>query len=263
MTAPIVVDPLTTLVGHLSQWLWAQVGKLTRGWASSLVFKPLAWSSGVNGLYTLSRDLAWSLTGIVAAAAGVRGIAPALSLPGARLPMPVLLERLFAAALMGLVGLWTVRAVLSINNSVVAAVLAQSRPWDPSQAQVLGVLSPVVVLLLGMALVVLMLYLEIFYAVRAIEIFVLTAAIPWFALWWATREDDGPLSVLFRELGAIIFVQSFQAGAFWLVGRLLGGSSWGTLGGFLEVALMWYMTRMPGQLRRLVGIPPVAGRLWR
>lgn len=261
MIPAIHLDPVVALVDSASSWLWSQVSELSTHWASQMVFKPLAWPAAVSGLYRLSRDAAWSMMAVVAAVAGLRAIAPTLALPGNSVPIPLLLERLTAAALMGMAGLWTVEAALSLNNVIVGAVLGSSRAWGINTAPS-GVLSPLVVLLLGASLLVLMLYLTLFYAIRAIEIFVLSAAIPWFVLWWATRQDDAPVATITRELGAAIFVQSFQAGAFWLVTRL-GSSSWGSMGGFLEVALMWYMTRMPGQLRRLVGAPTVSGRLWR
>ena len=256
------LDPVAGLIDVASSWLWTQVTGLADHWASQMVFRPLGWPTAVSGLYAVSRDAAWSLIGLVASLAAIRSMAPSLALPGAGIPIALLLERLVAAALMGLAGLWTVQTALALNNAIVHAILGSAALWRP-KAGPAGVLSPLIVLLLGAAMLTLMLYLVLFYAIRAIEIFVLSAAIPWFALWWATRQDDAPVSTLTRELGAAIFVQSFQAGAFWLVARLGASSSWGSMGGFLEVAMMWYMTRIPGQLRRLIGAPAVSGRLWR
>lgn len=229
---------------------------------TSLVFHTLNWPAPVVQLYAMSRDLAWSVVGLVAASVALRSMWPALAWPGARMPLPLFLERITAAALMGLAGLWGIQAALAINNAVVSSILSGVEGWTPPAISQ-GVLSPLLVLAAGAATLVLMMYLALFYAMRAIELFVLTAAIPWFALWWATRDDDAVLSNLGRELAVVIFVQSFHAGAYWLAMRMLSRGGWGMLGSFMDVALLWYMTRIPGQMRRLAGAPVISGRLWR
>ena len=151
---------------------------------------------------------------------------------------------------------------LTINNAIVGQLIQNSTGWTPTQASG-GVLSPVVVLIVSLGMLLLLLYLALFYAIRAIELFILTAAIPWFLLWWATKDDDAVLSNLAREIGVVIFIQSFHAAAFWLAVRMMSQGHWGLTSFFLELALLWYMTKLPSQLRRLVGLGLGGNRLWR
>ncbi len=262
MTARQPFDPVVSIVNELSKWAWHQVIDLIGAWMAQLVFRPLAWPSLVLQFYAISRDLAWSLVGILMVIAILRSVWPQFSWVGSRFSVPFFLERLVAAGFMGLIGAWAVSAALHINNAVVESLTQGAASWQPTAAPQ-GVLSPVVVLLVSGAMLLLILYLALFYAVRAIELYLLTAAIPWFVLWWASRDDDVVLSTLGKELGVVIFIQSFHAGAFWLTTRLLTQSQLGITGFFMELALLWYMTKLPGQLRRLVGNSAGVIRLWR
>lgn len=262
--AGLHVDPVVGLVDSLSNWAWHQAARLAGTWMSAVVFRPLTWQGPVGQLYALSRDLAWTGVGLIIVGVALRSLWPQFTWMGNRgfESIPFFLERLVAAGLMGLAGVWVVRGALAVNNGVVGALMSSAVGWNP-QAVPGGVLSPLVVLVVSVAMLVLLLYLAVFYAVRAIELFILTAAIPWFALWWATRTDDAVLSALAREFAVVIFVQSFQAGAFWLAIRVMSQGHWGFMGIFLELALLWYMTKLPGQLRRLVGTGPGVTPLWR
>lgn len=256
------IDPVVAIVNALANWAWHQVAALADVLIIRLVFQPIQWESPVLQLYGLSRDLAWSLAGLLIVAAAIKSMWPQFSWPHNRWSISFFLERVVAAGLMGMAGVWVVQALLQVNNAVVAALLANATHWNPLPPSG-GVLSPVVVLVVSLAMLLLILYLALFYAVRVIELFLLTAAIPWFALWWATRDDDVALSNLGREMGVVIFIQSFHAGAFWLAVRLMSQDHWGVTGFFLELALLWYMTKLPSQLRRLVGASPGGTRLWR
>lgn len=256
------VDPVLALVNALANWMWHQVGALATIWLAKMVFRPIAWQRPVLQLYAMSRDLAWSMVGLVVILIALKSLWPQLQVPMGRLAVPFFLERLMTAGLIGWAGVWLVQAGLEINNALVSVIVANAGQWTWHPV-VGGVLSPVVVLLVMMAILVLLLYLAVFYAMRAIELFLLAAAIPWFALWWAIREDDRILSSLSREIGAVTFIQSFHAAAFWLALRLMSDGNWGATGLFIELALLWYMARLPGQLRRLMGAGMGGTRFWR
>lgn len=258
----IHVDPVVTVIDAASSWAWHEVSDLADVWMSRLIFHPLHWYAPVIELYGVSRDLAWSLTGLLVIVVALRSMWPQLIWFRSRLSVPLFLERLVVATLLAWSGIWIVKASLTINNAIVGWLIQNSTRWNPTQASG-GVLSPVVVLIVSLGMLLLLLYLALFYAIRAIELFILTAAIPWFLLWWATKDDDMVLSNLAREIGVVIFIQSFHAAAFWLAVRMMSQGHWGFMRSFLELALLWYMSKLPTQLRRLVGLGQGGNRLWR
>ncbi len=264
MSTILHIDPVVEAVDAISGWMWRQVVDLSGSWMSSTVLHPLSWPSIVTHFYNLSRDLAGSLVVVIMVSVSLKSMWPQLSWSWRRMSAPLYLERLVTAGFISLTGLWLVKAALDINNGVVLSLLQEALNWTPGLPATGGALSPLVVLLVGSAMLLLMLYLGLFYAVRTIEIFLLTAAIPWFALWWAAQDNDSALTNIARELGVVIFIQSFHAGAFWLAVHLMSsGHQWGMAGVLMELALLWYMTKLPGQLRRLVGIAAGGNRLWR
>lgn len=260
MTHHITVDPVVLAINALSRWAWHQVLGLTSTWMQRLVFQPLGWSHAVNQFYSLSRDLAWSLSGVLILWVFIRMMWPSLNMGRPSMSATLLLERLVTAAAIGMAGSWLVSMLLDINNALVRTLIGQVSNWQPEAAPS-GVLSPLVILVISLAMVALMLYLAIFYAVRAIELYVLVATLPWFALWWATRSDDTVLSNYGREIVAVIFIQSLHAAAFWLAMRLVANAGSSLFGFFTEIAMLWYMTRLPGQFRRLLGAH--GAPLWR
>jgi len=256
----VIIDPVVAVVDDLSKWAWNQVDDLGVTWLRKLVFVSLQWPDAVVHLYDISRNIAWALAGVMALVAVIRSMWPDFSIPGGSVPVPLLFERLVVAGLISLAGLWGVQTALAINNAIVTTLLNSVMVWQSAPS---GVLSPVLVLVVALAMIGLMLYLAVFYALRAIEIYMLTAAIPWFALWWAGHRDDAIFSNLMKELTVVVFVQSFHAAAFWLVTKLMAGSGVGVVSLFMELALLWYMTKMPGQFRRLIGAGIGRSSLWR
>lgn len=257
----MTLNPVVAVVNHLSQWSWHQVLELGSVWIEQLIFVPLQWPQAVVNLYDLSRNLAFMVAVVLAIFAAIRSMWPDLAIPGGNLSVPLLLERLVVASLISLSGIGAVMAALALNDAIVNGFIGQTGQLTTSAPK--GVLSPFVVLLLALALIGLMLYLAVFYAMRTIEIYVLTAAIPWFAFWWSTSRDNVAFSNLIRELGVVIFIQTLHAAGFWLVIHLLTTENLGVQGVFLEVALLWYMTKLPGQFRRLVGVGNGVSALWR
>jgi hypothetical protein len=262
MSVSLHVDPIVVVIDAVSDWAWHQVLDLSRTWMERFVFHPLLWPRVVTQLYDVSRDLSWSLVGIIVIFVALRSFWPQFTWPQSRLAVPAFLERLVVAALIDLAGSGVVESALKINNALVSALLGTGVAWTPMGVPS-GALSPLAVLIASLAMAALMLYLALFYAVRTIEVYLLTAAIPWFALWWATRDDDEVLSNLSRELAVVIFVQTVHAGAFWLALRLMSATSLGVTGFFLELAVLWYMTRIPAQLRRMLGAGTGVTQLWR
>lgn len=262
MSTAIHLDPIVGVIDAVSNWAWRQVLSLSTTWMARFIFHPLAWPAAVTQLYNVSRDLSWSLVGLIMVMVALRSAWPQVTLGWSGLAVPKFLERLVATALIDLMGIWAVKSALQINNALVSTLLGNVVSWAPTPAPS-GVLSPLAVLMMSLAMLALLLYLALFYTVRSIEVYLLTAAIPWFALWWATREGDEVLSNLSRELAVVIFIQAVHAGAFWLTLRLTSATSLGLAGFFLELAVLWYMTKIPGQLRRLVGARTGVTQLWR
>ncbi|NMP22574.1 hypothetical protein [Sulfobacillus harzensis] len=256
------LDPVVWVVNSLSRWAWQQMVRLAGKGLKHTLFAPLPWPSAVMHLYSISRDAALGTVGVVLLVAVLRSMWPELALPGLRLPLPVVLERLLTAALMATAGIWAVRMMLTLNNAAVAAIIGGAGSLA-SGAAPQGSLSPLAVLLTALALIGIVLYLAVFYAARMIELYLLTAAIPWFAMAWAAFGDDRAIGNLLRELVVVVFVQTLHAACFWLAVQLVGSRSLGNSTIFLEVALFWYMTRVPAQFRRLAGAGWGVTRLWR
>lgn len=258
----MTVDPVVWAVNGLSRWAWQQMVGLAGDGLRQWVFWPIEWPPAVTELYAMSRNLAWAAAGLAVVVTVMRTMWPELRIAGSRGTTPLFLERLATAGLISAAGLWGVEMMVKVNNAAVSALIRNAAVWRPGAAPS-GVLSPLVVLLMALALMGLMLYLSVFYAVRAIELYVLTAAIPWFALAWSTRTDDMLLGALVRELVAVVFIQTFHAAAFWLSVQLIGAHGSGVPGTFMALALLWFMTKLPGQFRRLVGAGGGPGQLWR
>ena len=263
MTQRLALDPVIEVINLLSRWAWHQVVALSTTWMNRWIFVPIRWPAAVARLYSLSRDLAWSIAALLVILAILRSMWPELAIPGGHMPIRLFFERMAAAALISTAGLWGVEMMVSVNNGVVSALVQNAAVWHFAVQPVSGILTPFLALVVAIAMMALILYLAVFYAIRAIELFVLTAAIPWFALWWASSRNDMPLINLFKELVVVIFVQSLHAAAFWLVMHVAISGSLSLLNAFLELALLWYMTKLPAQFRRLMGIGLGAKELWR
>lgn len=256
------LDPVVWAVDNLSRWAWQQLATLTGKGLERTIFAPLPFPQVVVTLYHFSRDTALASMGLVMVVTMIGAMWPAVTLPISQHPVSHALERLVTAALIGLSGLWFVRMLVSLNDRAVASLVHNAGALQASAAPT-GVLSPLVVLLVALALIILMLYLAVFYAARMIEVYVLVAAIPWFALVWAAGRNDAPLSTLIRELVVVVFVQTVHAGAFWLALEMMGSRALGASSVFLELALFWYMTKIPAQFRRLAGAGMGVTSLWR
>ena len=119
MSIALHVDPVVGIIDAISSWSWRQVLELSNTWMERFVFHPLIWPSVVTEFYNVSRDLSWSLIGIITILVAMRSLWPQLTGPWSRLAVPTFLERLVVAALIDLAGLGVVQSALKINNALV------------------------------------------------------------------------------------------------------------------------------------------------
>ncbi|MCY0878667.1 MAG: hypothetical protein OWU84_07000 [Firmicutes bacterium] len=255
----IFPNPILSLINSASQWAWQQVADNSTTILRRYVMHPLGWPPVLTSFYHLSQALAASLALAVLLVALLRLMWPNLSITGVSGTIRGLLERLVTGALVAVAGPWMVHVMLEINNALVGQLTSSLAVAGLRSPQ--GLLSPLVVGMVALALFALMIYLAVFYAARAVEIYLLTAMIPWVLLWWATQGDEVVLGRFFKELVVVIFVQSVHAATLWLIYRIAGAFSWE--GVFLELALFWWMTRVPAEIRYLVGASSGVNRLWR
>lgn len=243
---------VSSVLNAIAGWLWSNLIHFGGQLFTDLVLAPVNWAQAASALYVLSRNLAWMVSGVLLVWALLRAMWPELGDNSGGHAPAVVLHRAIAAALITGGGLYAVQGLLAINNAIVAelgGVKLGHAQWAGSALT----LSPLFALVAAAVLVALLFYLGVFYALRTIEIFLLTALLPWLAVWWIQSADDSLLRNAARELLAAIFIQSLHAGAFWLFVRLAGtgGSSLATP--FEAVGVLWYMTKLPEQFRRLLG----------
>jgi hypothetical protein len=255
----VLANPVLAVINGVSQWAWRQVAVNSTWLLRRFVLYPLGWPAVVSRFYQMSQALAGTVAVALVLISLLRIMWPEVTLHGMRWSTRAFLERLVTAALLSIASPWLVQVLLRVNNALVQQLLVPSAISGLRAPE--GVLSPLVVGFASLALLVLILYLAVFYAVRAIEIYLLTAAIPWLLLWWATQGDDVILGRVVKEFIVVIFVQSMHAAALWLAFHLLGALAW--QGVFLELALLWWMTKLPGELRHLMGALPGVSALWR
>lgn len=252
----------TAFVSTLSRWAWHAANGTATGLLRRLVFRPLVMSSSVGAFYRESQHLAWITMALFLAFGLLRTMWPAWSLGQGHLTAVQTVERMVTAGLISVVGFWCVKELVLFNNALVQTLVGSARLWPGASSN--DALSPLLALLVTLFILILSLYLGLFYAIRAIEIYLLAALIPWFAMGWAVGSHEGLLNSLFRELVVVIFVQSAHAGAYWLFTHLLV-TAWSSPMASLEACgVLWYMTRLPEQLRRLLGAPsPVRWPAWK
>ncbi|MBX5467755.1 MAG: hypothetical protein K6U14_09745 [Firmicutes bacterium] len=237
----------------LAQWLVGQAWTASASVLQAAVFSALRWSDATTALVDLSRQLFWSSLAVFLGWALLGSMGPWTAIKHGPSPGQVLV-RTVGAGLVAVAAAPVTQWMLALNNAVVAAVVGSAGSWPAGQAVSLGTL--LAAPLLAMTLVLLgfglSLYLGLFYAWRALEVAVLTAVLPWLALYGLGGGDDGAFRRGAADLVAAVFIQSLHAGAFWLAARLIAQG--GSLGSELEaVGVLWFMTRLPGQLRRWLG----------
>lgn len=254
--------PMGSLLTALAGWVWSTLDQALFGLLDAVVFHPLTWPPLAGQIFAASRNLALALMAAAVAWALLTGMWPGGFRYSAWVPAPAL-ERVVVGAVWVAVWQPAVTALLTLNNALVAALVASPPTLVGAFSPAGALLSPLLGLGLALLVVVLAGYLAVFYALRTVEILVLLGLGPLVAVAWTAAGHDAWLANYWREMLVAIFVQTAHAMAFWLFARLLAEQP-GSLGGaFLAAGALWYMAALPGQLRRLVGAAPSGGRrLW-
>lgn len=245
---------LNTVLSFLTGGLDRAVASTTQMVFAGTIFKPFVLTPAAVQLFDFSRNLALGASSLFLLWAILQMMWPELS-PGTFLSSPtVVVHRALTQALWTLAAVPAVQMLIALNNAVVAAFDSVAIPADFAEGSALGMLTdPVAVTIMLLAIFILTLLLGVFYTVRNLEIVVLMALIPWFALIWMAHVGDATLRKLVKELVVAIFVQSVHALVFYLFLRVMATQSGTVAGQMMIVALLWYMLKIPQQLRRIVG----------
>lgn len=223
-----------------------------------VLFAPLHWSTVDSDLVARSRELALIVLGGCLGWGILARMWPAVTRGPADHPIR-LVERAIMGAVFSGITVPLVRFLLAVNNTVVASIVGEiGRPFA-THAVTSPLLGPFLAALVAAVSALLVVYLGVFYALRSVEIVVLAGVVPWFICWWAVSADGAPLARLGRELAVAVFIQSAHALVFWLYLHLVLEPG---LAGFEAIGLLYYMTRLPSQLRRLIGAGAASRGVW-
>ncbi len=246
------LNPLVWSLDKVSQWVDQGLGQISRRLFQQIVFVPIPWGRVATHLYRSNLGLSIGALTLVFTWTVLRTMWPAGGMLGHQ-PYATSLQRTVTAALIALAGEPVVHGLLTLNDALVASFLRSN-----TTATVVGStrielsVNPLLALVLGALVLALLIYLGLFYALRTVEIYVLTGLIPWFAVLWSGGSDESWLTNISKELAVAIFVQSVHAMVFWLFLHLVTHTTT-VADEFLEAGVLWYMTKVPGQLRRLLG----------
>ncbi|AUW94038.1 MAG: hypothetical protein OWR62_06190 [Sulfobacillus thermotolerans] len=219
-----------------------------------VVFRPFQLSSTAMQVYGVSRSLAISASAAFLMWAIIQVQWPELRV-GPWMSTPVItVHRAVTQALWAITAIPVVRLLLNLNNAVVRALDTPATSMGSPSFGSLGVVTdPVAAVLIFLAVLVLMVLLGVYYGVRSVEIVVLMALIPWFALVWMAHPGSLVLQKLTKELIVAIFIQSLHALMFYFFLHVTQGAGSTVPGQLAEIGILWYMLKLPQQLRRMVG----------
>ncbi|HBQ93738.1 MAG TPA: hypothetical protein DD856_00375 [Sulfobacillus sp.] len=250
------LNPLHSVLSWLSKGLNQALIGFSREVLRHTVFYPFKLPAVVYPLFDFSRNLAIATTTVFFVIAVIQAQWPELNGGQGWGFSPVhVLHRTLTQVIWALFSLPLVNGLLLFNNEVVAALLARSAITFHFASHMALLTDPITAIVLTVAVVVLVAILGVYYVVRDVEIVVLLALIPWFALFWMAQGQRSPsLLRLLKELLVAIFIQSIQAMVFYLFIHMLGDQSSGNVMGQLEeIGLLYYVVKLPGQMRRIVG----------
>ncbi len=240
-------------------WLGAGLNEALIGFSKEIlkhtVFYPFQLPSQAYLLFDFSRNLAIAATTVFFIIAVIQAQLPELNVQGWGFSPIHILHRALIQVIWALFSLPLVQGLLLFNNQVVAALLTTSPQIFHFASHLALLTDPITDIVLTVTIVVLVAILGVYYVVRDVEIVVLLSLIPWFALFWMTQSQRSPaLLRILKELLIAIFIQSVQAMAFYLFIHMLGNQDSGSIMSQIEeIGLLYYLVKLPGQLRRIVG----------
>ncbi len=249
------LNPLHSVLSWLSSGLNQALIGFSQEILKHTIFYPFQIPVQAYSLFDFSRNLAIAATTVFFVVAVIQSQWPELNAQGWGFSPIHVLHRTFTQIIWAVFSLPLVQGLLLFNNRIVAALLASSTITFHFTSHMALLTDPITTIVLTLAVVVLVAMLGVYYAVRDIEIVVLLSLIPWFALFWMaqTQRSEALLRVL-KELLIAIFIQSIQAMAFYLFIHMLANQGAGTVMGQVEeIGLLYYVVKLPGQLRRLAG----------
>ncbi|MDA8199812.1 MAG: hypothetical protein M0Z54_10410 [Thermaerobacter sp.] len=231
------------------------VGGVTAGAQAALtqvVFFPLTWTGPAVRLLTWSRDLAGGAMGGALVVAAITAVWPGLMRHAPSGPWSAILVRAaLGAVVMGALPSF-MTLLLTLNNTVLAALLQGSAAGAVHWSAGALLLSPLLALGLVGVLAGLVLYLSLWFVVRSVYVYWLAAWLPWAALGFVATGDPAVLWRPFRRLLAMVLVQTAQAAGWWITVRLVMEAA--SFGGLLVAAGgLWFLTRIPNEVARLGG----------
>lgn len=254
------LNPLVWSLDKVSQWVDQGLAQISQHLFRQIVFMPIQWNAVATHLYRSNLRLSLGALGLIFTWTVLRTMWPSGAMLG-NPPPATALQRTVTAAIIAFAASPVVHGLVTINEALVQVFLSPTRT-----ASVVGStrfelsMNPLLAIVLGAIVLALLIYLGLFYALRTVEIYVLTGLIPWFAVLWSGGSDDSWLTNIGKELMVAIFVQSVHAMVFWIFLHLVTHTTTLT-DEFLEAGVLWYMTKIPNQLRRLLGAQSNPARL--
>lgn len=257
------MNPVIRMANWVALWIWKGMIIFSQTIMTHTIFHPLVWSPEATQLYDMSRAMALGLTSLVMVWEILRTLWPGV-VAGEHSQNPIdVIIRAVAAALWAGFSLGGIQWALSLNDAIVKSFNVLPISWH-SSAQIVNVLTPIIAVIMAFWFIYLWIWLALYYAVRGIEIFLLTALVPWLAVVSIAHSQRGLLRNVLRELSIAVFIQSVHAAVFMLFMHLVSHGSGSVSGIFLEAGVLWYMTKVPEQLRRIIGLGGGGGmRLWK
>lgn len=217
------------------------------------VFYPFRLSLPAYQLFDFSRNLAIAASSVFIIIALIQSQWPELQFQRFGLSPVIALHRSLAQIVWVLMAVPLVNELLQFNNAVVSLLTAHATVTLHFSSNLALLTNPIIVAVLTAAIVALAFMLGIYYFIRNIEIVVLLALVPWFGLFWMIHTHTTALANLLKELLIAIFIQSLQAMVFYLFVHMLAYQSGSVVGQLQEIALLYYMVKLPSQVRRIVG----------
>ncbi|WP_020373900.1 hypothetical protein [Sulfobacillus thermosulfidooxidans] len=246
-------SPLQSLLVWVSNGLNHSLIKFSQIVLAHSVFYPFVLSSSAYQLFDLSRNLAIMASTAFIAMALIQSQWPELHAKGWELSPVVILHRSLTQIVWATLSVPLINALLAFNNAVVQALRVPVVLSFHLSSHLAALTDPITIVVLTIAIVVLLAILGAYYVVRNMEIVVLLALVPWFGLFGMTQVRMSSLLKLMKELLIAIFIQSIQAMVFYLFVHLVASRSDTIMGQIEEIGLLYYMIKLPQQLRRLVG----------